>query len=168
MSGDANRLNKVINKDYLFRQFQAYNNLNKQFLRALDRKLARLYLRIDEMQTVLNQNNITVDFTDIDALTDEEIDELFEENQVIPSITITGDSTVEAGDTITLVSDVNDVTWSSSNSLIASVTQAGVVEGLDEGTVVITATKNGYIDGTKTVTVTSSEPNGGGGNPSEE
>lgn len=78
MPGDNDRpIRKVVGKEYLFRQFQLYDVHAREQMRVLDRKIARLYLKIDQMQTVLSQNNITVDFTDIDALTDAEIDEMF-------------------------------------------------------------------------------------------
>ena len=168
MSGN-NQVNKVIGREYLFRQFVAYNNLNKQYLRILDRKIARLVLRLDKVQEVLHDNNIDVDFTDIDELTDSEIDAMFEGEAISPAITISGNSTVEVGDTITLTSSESGVTWESSNVNVATVTQAGVVEGLDEGTVVITASKAGFIDGTITITITPEpESAGGGSNIGEE
>ena len=73
----ANEKNKVIGKDYLFRQFQAYNNIRNEYYRILERKIARLYLKIDLMQSVLNQKNIVISFAEIDELTDAEIDEMF-------------------------------------------------------------------------------------------
>lgn len=76
MSGNRQK-NKVIGKDYLFRQFQAYNNIRNEYYRILERKIARLYLKIDLMQSVLNQKNIVISFAEIDELTDAEIDEMF-------------------------------------------------------------------------------------------
>ena len=166
MSGENNnarQVNKVIGREYLYRQFVAYNNINKLNLKDLLRRIVRLSLKVDEIQTVLSQNNIDVDFTDIDSLTDAEIDEMMVGTVNVeivlpdPPITITGNNTVDVGDTITLTADENGVTWSSSNDLIATVTQAGVVEGLDEGTVVITASKSGFTAGTFEVTVQASQ-----------
>ena len=74
----------------------------------------------------------------------------------LPDITISGDSSVKAGSTITLTSDVDGVTWSSSDTNIATVNSStGVVTGVaySASTVTITASKSGYDSGTKTITV---------------
>lgn len=59
-------------------------------------------------------------------------------------ITITGDSSVLVGETITLtaVTSLGTVTWTTSDAGIATV-ENGVVTGVSEGTVVITATAGG-------------------------
>lgn len=158
----ANKKNKVIGKDYLFRQFQLYDARAKEQLLVLDRKIARLYLKIDHMQSILRQNNITVDFTDIDSLTDEEIDEMF-----TPAITISGSGVVILGETSVLTSNENGVIWSSSDNTIATVDQNGVVTGVSLGTVTITATKNGFVDGTISVEVYPG-PEGGSDEISDE
>ena len=71
-----------------------------------------------------------------------------------PTITVSGDSTVETGSTITLVSSVSGVTWSSSDTDVATVNQNGVVTPVAAGNVTITAAKTGYTSGTKAVVIT--------------
>lgn len=71
-----------------------------------------------------------------------------------PTITVSGDSTVETGSTITLVSSVSGVTWSSSDDTVATVDQSGVVTPVSAGNVTITAAKTGYTSGTKAIEVT--------------
>ena len=72
---------------------------------------------------------------------------------VLDPITISGNSEVEVGGQLALVADIEEVTWSSSDNLIATVSQAGVVEGVAAGTVTITASKSGYAPALKQVTV---------------
>ena len=69
-------------------------------------------------------------------------------------ITIFGDESVNVGDSITLSADVDGVEWSSSNDEIATVDENGVVTGVAEGEVTITASAEGYSNGTKTIGVT--------------
>lgn len=75
-------------------------------------------------------------------------------------IRINGESEVRVGNDITLTAEVvgieeQGVTWSSSDSTIATVSTSGVVTGVKEGTVTITATStaNPNIKGTKTIVV---------------
>lgn len=75
-----------------------------------------------------------------------------------PSITVSGDSTVVANETIALISSVYGATWSSSDDTKATVDANGVVTGVAAGEVTITAAKNGYVSGTKTITVTAATP----------
>ena len=72
-------------------------------------------------------------------------------------------ATIKIGKTTTLKATVSpdnaadkSLTWTSSDTKIASVTKAGVVKGIKEGTVTITATAKNGKKGTATVTV---EPN---------
>lgn len=83
--------------------------------------------------------------------------------QLVTGITVSGDSTVEVNSTITLKAavapaDASDstVTWSSSDTSVATVSDAGVVTGVAEGTAIITATANdgSEVSGSKTITVT--------------
>lgn len=82
---------------------------------------------------------------------------------VTHTVTITGDSTVEVGDTLTLSASCtqsDSITWSSSNEDLATVSSTGVVTGIAAGEVTITATCVGEGSASKVITVTSS---GGGG-----
>ena len=71
---------------------------------------------------------------------------------VAPAITLTGNETVEIGSTITLTSSEADVTWTSSDNTKATV-ENGVVTGVAVGSVTITAKKDGFTSGTKTISV---------------
>lgn len=71
-------------------------------------------------------------------------------------VTITGASTVYVGSTITLSAscDHSDaITWKSSNTSVATVSNAGVVSGQAAGSVTITATCADGAKATKTITV---------------
>lgn len=81
----------------------------------------------------------------------------------ITGITITGNSTGMVGGSIQLTKTLTpynttqtNITWSSSNTSIATVSSTGLVTLLSTGTVNITATSsiNSQISGTKTITVT--------------
>lgn len=73
----------------------------------------------------------------------------------VRTITLTASpTTLKVGGTVTLTSDVDGVAYSSSNKQIATVSADGVVTGVGAGSVTITATKNGYTDGTINLTVT--------------
>lgn len=74
----------------------------------------------------------------------------------VRAITLTASATtLKVGGTVTLTSNVDGVAYSSSNEQIATVSADGVVTGVGAGSVTITATKNGYTDGTIDLTVTS-------------
>lgn len=71
----------------------------------------------------------------------------------VTKVTLTGEDSVQEGETITLSANVTPseatnkaVTFTSSDNNIATVTSKGVVEGISEGTVIITATAK---DGSK-------------------
>jgi len=77
-------------------------------------------------------------------------------------ITVTGDSTLAVGASTALTATVaptnatdKTVAWSTSDASIATVTSAGVVTGINNGTVTITATSNAVstVTGTKSITV---------------
>lgn len=71
-------------------------------------------------------------------------------------ITLTANSTtLKVGGTLQLNSNVTGVTYSSSNAQVATVNANGLVTGVGAGSVTITATKDGYTDGTIALTVTS-------------
>ena len=87
--------------------------------------------------------NVNIDFSTID----------YEE------INISGNTEVTVGNSITLTSDVAGVTWNSSDTDVATVVD-GVVTGVSEGEVTITASKAQHINGVHTVTVVAAS--GGG------
>ncbi len=81
----------------------------------------------------------------------------------VRTITLTAsDTTLKVGETVTLTSNVDGVTYSSSNEQIATVSADGVVTGVGAGPVTITAKKDGYTDGTIALTVTSDGGSSGG------
>lgn len=71
-------------------------------------------------------------------------------------LNISGSSSVKVGKTITLTSTKDNVTWSSSNKAVATISTKGVVKGIKAGTVTITATFPDYGNRklTKKITVT--------------
>lgn len=73
-------------------------------------------------------------------------------------VTITPTSaSVEIGKTVTLTavsSDSSAITWSTSNSAVATINQSGVVTGVNTGTATITATSSTVGSATTTITVT--------------
>ena len=71
----------------------------------------------------------------------------------VATISLTGNDTVEVGKDITLTSTVSGVTWKSSDDGKATVVD-GVVHGVSEGEVTITASLSGYKSATKVITVT--------------
>lgn len=79
----------------------------------------------------------------------------------LTGLTITGSNTVDVGNTIQLsiakipsnTTDTETISWSSSNTTVATVSSTGVVTPHDIGTVVITASCNG-VTATHTVTST--------------
>lgn len=77
------------------------------------------------------------------------------------TVSISGESEVEVGSTIALSATTTPageaVDWSSSDDSIATVTSGGVVKGVAEGSVVITATMHDHqtITATKEITITS-------------
>ena len=71
-------------------------------------------------------------------------------SQKIEAIKITaegGKTSVYLGGTIQLKADKDDVTWASKNEAIATVNSSGLVTAVSEGTVQITATKEGFTAG---------------------
>ncbi|MBQ9557468.1 MAG: Ig-like domain-containing protein, partial [Clostridia bacterium] len=69
----------------------------------------------------------------------------------VSSVTISGDATVETGSTLALAATVlpanasyKDVAWTSSDAAVATVDANGVVTGVAEGSVTITATADGH------------------------
>ncbi len=81
-----------------------------------------------------------------------------------PAITLTANSTtLKVGGTLRLNSNVTGVTYSSSKPQVATVdATTGLVTGVAAGSVTITATKDGYTDGTIMLTVTNDSGDSGG------
>ena len=73
--------------------------------------------------------------------------------QEVKTIEIAGGDEVNVGDSIALTADVENVSWISSNDEIATVDETGLVTGVTEGEVIITASSEGYESGSKIVTV---------------
>ena len=77
----------------------------------------------------------------------------------LPAITVTGDSSVKAGSSITLTSDVEGVSWTSSDDSIATVASASsttaTVTGVvySSSSITVTASKSGYESCVKTISV---------------
>lgn len=73
-----------------------------------------------------------------------------------PKINVTaadGKKTLEIGETVQLSSDVADVAWSSSAEAVATVDATGKVTAVAPGSATIKAVKEGYKDGTISITV---------------
>ncbi len=73
-----------------------------------------------------------------------------------PSIKVTAaesKTTLEVNETVKLSSDVEGVTWSSSDQAVATVDDKGTVTAVAAGTAKITAKKDGYKDGSVSITV---------------
>jgi uncharacterized repeat protein (TIGR02543 family) len=106
----------------------------------------------------------TWDATEWDAYPIDTFDYIGNHNPTPPNtITINGDLSVMAGATITLsviypVNTIKGVTWSSSNDLVATVDINGVVTGVAEGTVTITATSEADTNITDTHIIEISAP----------
>jgi hypothetical protein len=81
---------------------------------------------------------------------------------VLPVLQFTStDTTVIAGSTIALATNISNSTYSSSNISVATVSNSGVVTGVAAGTATITAS-NGSQTATKVITVTANSTGGSG------
>ena len=70
-------------------------------------------------------------------------------------VTAAGDKkTLLIGEKVQLTADPADVTWQSSDAAIASVSESGEVTAVSGGEAIITAKKDGFANGTITITVT--------------
>ena len=69
------------------------------------------------------------------------------------NITVDGSKTIEVGDMIQLTADVSGVSWTSSDDKVADVDKDGIVTGIGYGTATIKASKEGYKDGSVSITV---------------
>ena len=75
---------------------------------------------------------------------------------VLPSINVTAadnKKTLEVDETVKLTADVEGVTWESSAPAVATVDGEGLVTAVGAGTAKITAKKDGYKDGSVSITV---------------
>lgn len=103
------------------------------------------------------QNSKAGGITYIDYLT---IEEKVEEEQVEVSVTLPETAEVTVGSTITLTPAVtpedSSVDWSSNNTDVATVDNAGVVTGVSEGTATVTATV-GTVSASCVVTVNAAQ-----------
>lgn len=109
----------------------------------------------EQIQTFINERCTYVDNM---------FETLFNKSTVdVASITITGNTTTEVGNTIQLSAVVSptdasnkSVTWSSNNNGIATINENGLVTTKTTGTVIITATSvsNSSIKATYTITIT--------------
>lgn len=97
-------------------------------------------------------------------------DDLTADASRIASVSVTfGSSSIAVGDTTRATATLLDyqnrplyrtVTWSSSNSALATVSATGLITGVGPGTAVITASR-GYKTGSATITVTAATSTGG-------
>ena len=74
----------------------------------------------------------------------------------LPAIKVTAadnKKTLEVDETVKLTADVEGVTWESSNTAVATVDQEGNVTAVAAGTAKITAKKDGYKEGSVSITV---------------
>ena len=69
------------------------------------------------------------------------------------SVTTDDSKTLEIGDMIQLNADVSGVTWSSSDKNVADVDEDGIVTAIGYGSATIKASKEGYKDGSISITV---------------
>lgn len=76
-----------------------------------------------------------------------------ESASVKQEIVLSGLKYASVGEQVTLSSNVEGVSYSSSDATVATVDNQGVVTALKAGNATITATKDGYVDGTKDITV---------------
>ena len=79
----------------------------------------------------------------------------------VEQVTISGNSSVIVNNNIQLTASIYPenasnatVTWTSSNSNIATISQNGLLSAVSEGIVTITATSVNGVSGTKTISVT--------------
>ena len=75
----------------------------------------------------------------------------------LPAISITaaeGKKSLLVGETVLLTASVEGVTWESANANVASVDQTGLVTAVALGSATIKAKKDGYKDGSLSITVT--------------
>ena len=137
--------NKLINKSYLYRQFHRYyNQIIRPNMVESDDNMIILNTKLNRIIAALAANGISVDLSGITA------------SSLLTDLYISGSNTVETGNNITLTSSESGVQWSSNNTNVASVNENGVVTGVSAGRAIISISKNGFNNGIKLITVTSS------------
>lgn len=76
------------------------------------------------------------------------------QQQAIKITAAGGKKTLEIGEEVQLSADVDGVTWSTANAEVATVSDAGLVTAIAPGSAAIKAVKEGYKDGSISITVT--------------
>ncbi|MFB9328001.1 Ig-like domain-containing protein [Paenibacillus aurantiacus] len=71
-----------------------------------------------------------------------------------PTVALVTGNTIQLGATLAPFNAISDVTWTSSNTSVATVNTSGLVTGVTAGTATITATTSNGLSATSTVTVT--------------
>ena len=133
--------NKLINKSYLYRQFHRYyNQIVKPSIVETDDNMIFLNAKLNRIINALESNGISVDLSNI------------EPSSLFNEIYISGENTVSIGNSINLTANESGVTWTSSDDTKATVVD-GVVTGVSVGKVTISASKNGFTNGIKYVTI---------------
>lgn len=134
--------NKLINKSYLYRQFHRYyNQIVKPAIVETDDNMIFLNAKLNRIINALESNGIQVDLSNL------------EPSSLFNEIYMSGENTVSIGNSINLTSNESGVTWTSSDDTKATVVD-GVVTGVSVGKVTISASKNGFTNGIKYVTIT--------------
>jgi uncharacterized protein YjdB len=109
-----------------------------------DDNMIILNTKLNRIIAALAENNISVDLSGITA------------SSLLTDLYISGSNTVETGNNISLTSSESGVQWSSNNDNVATVNENGVVTGVSAGRAIISISKNGFNNGIKLITVTSS------------
>lgn len=137
--------NKLVNKSYLYRQFHRYyNQIIRPNMVETNDNMVILNTKLNRIIAALAENGISVDLSGITT------------SPLLTDLYISGSDTVEIGNNITLTSSESDVQWYSNNENVATVNENGVVSGVSAGRAIISISKNGFNNGIKLITVTSS------------
>lgn len=138
--------NKLVNKSYLYRQFHRYyNQIIRPNMVETNDNMVILNTKLNRIIAALAENGISVDLSGITA-----------SSSLLTDLYISGSDTVEIGNNITLISSESDVQWYSNNESVATVDENGVISGISAGRAIISISKNGFNNGIKLITVTSS------------
>ena len=82
------------------------------------------------------------------------VPETTSQQQAIKITAAGGKKSLEIGEEVQLSADVDGVAWSSANAEVATVSDAGLVKAIAPGSATIKAVKEGYKDGSISITVT--------------